>query len=318
MGRITKAHGLKGGIKLELYTDDPDRRFTPGATFTLQVPDDSPWSGKTLELDELRWYNGHPVAFFAGIDDRTAAESLARIILWVEQDATELPTEPDAWYQHQLANLEVWRDGVLVGRIARIDPMPAQDLLVIANGDTEVLLPFVVRDQLDGDSRMFGFLLAVMGVGAALGSLLTASFRLPRRYLTVLMASWGAGSLPLAALGGPATTPTPATGSPSPTGATAAPASTTPSESATASPSTAATAAPRPRDDGNNVLWVLLPILLLGLLAGGFHYLIRRGGRGKDANGTPAADADTGAPVADAAAPEPPATTPGPRPGDDA
>lgn len=68
-------------------------------------------------------------------------------------------------------------------------------------GPIEVLLPFVVRDQLAGDSRMFGFLLAVMGVGAALGSLLTASFRLPRRYLTVMMVSWGAGSLPLAAVG---------------------------------------------------------------------------------------------------------------------
>ncbi|MDT0196899.1 MFS transporter [Arthrobacter sp. AB6] len=68
-------------------------------------------------------------------------------------------------------------------------------------GPIEVLLPFVVRDQLAGDSRMFGFLLAVMGVGAAFGSLFTASFRLPRRYLTVMMVSWGAGSLPLAAVG---------------------------------------------------------------------------------------------------------------------
>jgi MFS family permease len=68
-------------------------------------------------------------------------------------------------------------------------------------GPIEVLLPFVVRDQLGGDSSMFGFLLAVGGVGAALGSLLTASLRLPRRYLTVMMVSWGAGSLPLAAVG---------------------------------------------------------------------------------------------------------------------
>ena len=68
-------------------------------------------------------------------------------------------------------------------------------------GPIEVLLPFVVRDQLGGDSRMFGFLLAVMGVGAALGSLFTASLRLPRRYLTVMMVSWGIGSLPLAAVG---------------------------------------------------------------------------------------------------------------------
>ncbi|TLM75559.1 MFS transporter [Pseudarthrobacter sp. NamB4] len=68
-------------------------------------------------------------------------------------------------------------------------------------GPIEVLLPFVVRDQLGGDSSIFGFLLAVMGVGAALGSLVTASLRLPRRYLTVMMVSWGAGSLPLAAVG---------------------------------------------------------------------------------------------------------------------
>lgn len=68
-------------------------------------------------------------------------------------------------------------------------------------GPIEVLLPFVVRDQMGGDSSTFGFLLAVMGVGAALGSLLTASFRLPRRYLTVMMVAWGADSLPLAAVG---------------------------------------------------------------------------------------------------------------------
>ena len=46
-------------------------------------------------------------------------------------------------------------------------------------GPIEVLLPFVVRDQLGGDSRMFGFLLAVMGVGSAVAALATASFPPP-------------------------------------------------------------------------------------------------------------------------------------------
>ena len=53
MGRLTKAHGLKGAIKLELYTDAPEKRFTPGATFALQVPTSSDWHGKKLELIEL-------------------------------------------------------------------------------------------------------------------------------------------------------------------------------------------------------------------------------------------------------------------------
>ena len=46
-------------------------------------------------------------------------------------------------------------------------------------GPIEVLMPFVVRDQLGGDSRMFGFLLAIMGVGGAAASLATASFPAP-------------------------------------------------------------------------------------------------------------------------------------------
>ncbi len=68
-------------------------------------------------------------------------------------------------------------------------------------GPIEVLLPFVVTDQLLGDASMFGFLLASYGIGAAIGSLGTASMRLPRRYLTLMLAVWGFGSLPLAAVG---------------------------------------------------------------------------------------------------------------------
>ena len=68
-------------------------------------------------------------------------------------------------------------------------------------GPIEVLLPFVVQDQLGGDSRMFGFLLAIMGVGSAIAALATASLRLPRRYLTVMVMTWGLGSLPVAAIG---------------------------------------------------------------------------------------------------------------------
>lgn len=68
-------------------------------------------------------------------------------------------------------------------------------------GPLEVLLPFLVRDQLGGGSQTFGFLLAIYGVGAAAGSLLTASLRLPRHYLTVMIAVWGLGMVPLAVLG---------------------------------------------------------------------------------------------------------------------
>jgi len=143
VGRLTKAHGLKGAIKVELYTDAPERRFVPGAVFALQVPVESPWHGKTIELSELKWYNSHPVAFFKDVSDRTAAESLIKAILWIDQDLDEPSDEEDAWFDHQLVGLEVLRDGVRVGTVSQIDHLPAQDLLTISTSSGDVLVPFV-------------------------------------------------------------------------------------------------------------------------------------------------------------------------------
>ena len=141
---MVKAHGLKGALKLELYTDEPEKRFVPGAVFSLQVLKDSPWFGKTIEFSELRWYNQSPVGFFKGITDRTQAESLVRAILWIEYDPNEQSGEEDAWYDHQLVGLKVIRRGVQVGEVKRVDHLPAQDLLIIETDDgAEVMLPFV-------------------------------------------------------------------------------------------------------------------------------------------------------------------------------
>lgn len=145
VGRLVKAHGLKGALKLELYTDDPDGRFVTGAVFTLQVPESSPWHGKTVTVREFRWMNSHPVVFFDDIDDREGADTLARAILWIDQDVTDVATEEDAWFDHQLVGLDVIRDGQSVGRIIRVDHLPAQDLLIVrpTGGNDEILVPFV-------------------------------------------------------------------------------------------------------------------------------------------------------------------------------
>lgn len=68
-------------------------------------------------------------------------------------------------------------------------------------GPIEVLLPFIAQDRFDDGARMFGFILACFGVGSALGALAVSSTRMPRRYLTVMMAMWGLGSLPLVVVG---------------------------------------------------------------------------------------------------------------------
>lgn len=143
VGRLTKPHGLKGGLKVELYTDNPELRFVPGAVMQLQVPKDSEWFGRTITVRELRWFNQVPVAFFAEVPDRTAAESIVRAILWIDERAVLEGEEDNAWYDHQLVGLEVHRDGVKVGVVAEVQHFPAQDLLAVDTEHGTVLVPFV-------------------------------------------------------------------------------------------------------------------------------------------------------------------------------
>jgi 16S rRNA processing protein RimM len=143
VGRLVKAHGLKGAIKLELYTDSPDQRFTPGQVLELQVPENSEWFGKSIKVIELRFYNQSPVLFLEGIDDRSKAETLIKAILLIETDVDALPEEPEAWYDHQLVGLKALVGSEVVGTVARVDHLPAQDLLAIETANGEVLVPFV-------------------------------------------------------------------------------------------------------------------------------------------------------------------------------
>ena len=143
VGRLVKAHGLKGAIKLELYTDSPDQRFKPGQLLELQVPETSEWFGKTVTVSELRFYNQAPVLFLEGIDDRSKAETLIKAILLIETEADQLPEESEAWYDHQLVGLKAMVGQEIVGEVVRVDHLPAQDLLAIKTSNGEVLVPFV-------------------------------------------------------------------------------------------------------------------------------------------------------------------------------
>jgi hypothetical protein len=74
-------------------------------------------------------------------------------------------------------------------------------LVLVVIGPIEVLIPFAIRDQTGGGAGEFALVLAAFGLGGAAGSLLVASFRLPRRYLTLMILAWGFGCIPLAVIG---------------------------------------------------------------------------------------------------------------------
>ncbi|MHA3019912.1 tetracycline efflux MFS transporter Tet(V) [Mycobacterium sp. BMJ-28] len=77
----------------------------------------------------------------------------------------------------------------------------ASGFVLLVIGPLEVLLPFITNARFAHGERIFGFVLAAFGLGGAVGAIAVSSIRLPRRYLTVMMACWGLGNLPLVAIG---------------------------------------------------------------------------------------------------------------------
>jgi MFS family permease len=73
-------------------------------------------------------------------------------------------------------------------------------MLLVFMGPLEVLVPFAVR-AIGGGPSQHALVLAAWGIGGAIGSLVVASLRLPRRYLTVMNMLWGLGCVPLVVFG---------------------------------------------------------------------------------------------------------------------
>ena len=140
IGRIGRAHGVRGDLFVEPMTDEPDHRYADGTV--LMTSDNT-----TLTVATSKWHSGRFVVHFQGVDDRTAAEALRGITLSLEVDPAELPDDPDEFYDHQLVGLEVvLSDGSKVGDISEVIHLPSQDLLSVKReGDVEVLSPFVTE-----------------------------------------------------------------------------------------------------------------------------------------------------------------------------
>jgi len=77
----------------------------------------------------------------------------------------------------------------------------ASVMVMAVMGPFEVLIPFLIKDKLGGGPGDHAAVMAAFGIGGAIGSLAMASFRMPRRYLTVMNLMWGIGCLPLLVMG---------------------------------------------------------------------------------------------------------------------
>jgi 16S rRNA processing protein RimM len=140
VGRIGKAHGIRGAVTVEVRTDEPEVRFAEGS-----VLDTEPAAAGPLVVAATKWHAGRLLVHFDGVHDRTAAEGLRGTLLSVEVDDRSRPSDPDEYYDRQLIGLMVrTTDGQQVGTLSDVAHLPSQELLVITGAEgREVLVPFV-------------------------------------------------------------------------------------------------------------------------------------------------------------------------------
>jgi 16S rRNA processing protein RimM len=151
VGRIGRAHGLRGEVSVIPWTDTPDERFVAGVALTVGdgqgrvLPDAPPLVIETARVHSGRWLLG-----FLDVVDRNGAESLHGRTLMLPALARPTITDPDEFYDSDLVGLTArTADGVALGRVTDVVHGPVGDYLVLGIADAadgpvrEHLVPFV-------------------------------------------------------------------------------------------------------------------------------------------------------------------------------
>jgi 16S rRNA processing protein RimM len=143
VGRFHGAFGVKGEVKLESFTDPPERifRYQP---WTLR---DAQGRERACEGARGRATNKGVVATVPDIADRDAADALRGTEVWVAR-STLPPPAPGEYYWVDLEGLRVVNlEGVSFGTVSHLFSTGANDVLV-AQGDRERMIPFVEPDYI--------------------------------------------------------------------------------------------------------------------------------------------------------------------------
>ncbi|SEC13621.1 16S rRNA processing protein RimM [Amycolatopsis tolypomycina] len=141
VGRIAKAHGIRGELAVDVRTDSPEERFKIGAAVTTKLRDGSK---RELTIAAAREHSGRLLVRFEEVLTRDVAETLRGALLVADTAALPPTADPDEFYDHELAGLRAeLTDGTVVGKVVEVVHSPAGELLELNVDGRSALVPFV-------------------------------------------------------------------------------------------------------------------------------------------------------------------------------
>jgi 16S rRNA processing protein RimM len=142
IGQVLQPSGIRGEVKVKSLTDFPERFHSLRRVFLVEKGE--PGRARCLEVESAREQGGNWVLKFAGVGDRSAAETLAGATLEVEaEEAAPLPQ--GKYYVFDIVGLEVVTDRERsVGRVKEVLRLPPHDLYVVEDSQgRETMVPAV-------------------------------------------------------------------------------------------------------------------------------------------------------------------------------
>jgi 16S rRNA processing protein RimM len=135
IGRVTRPHGVRGELRVAVYTELPER-FTWLERVFVGLDDPQPY-----EVTGVRFHQNLVLLQLKGIDNRDAADGLRGAWLQIPEEEG-IPLEEGEVYLHDIMGLTmVTTAGRVLGEIVEIIETAANDVYVVRGAQGEILVP---------------------------------------------------------------------------------------------------------------------------------------------------------------------------------
>lgn len=147
VGKITNTHGIMGEVRVQPWADSPEFlcRFK-----TLYV-DKTHWP---IRVERARVHKNMVILKLEGVTDVPGALAMRNAILYIDRNDADLPE--GSFFLADIMGLEV-RDaqsGEVLGQIADILTLPANNVYVVRGGPREIMIPavpqFIAETNVEG------------------------------------------------------------------------------------------------------------------------------------------------------------------------
>jgi 16S rRNA processing protein RimM len=141
VGRVLRPHGVRGEMVVAVLSDVPGR-FAPGNKLLMAREEGGP--AEPVMVESERPHKTGAVLRLAGVEDRDRVEELRGA--WLEVERSEVPPAPPGTYYHfELLGCRCFDGGQELGEVVDLAEDGGGLLLIVADGERRVPVPFVAR-----------------------------------------------------------------------------------------------------------------------------------------------------------------------------